>query len=59
MDGYFISIFGSDEMKKHLIIVSIILLILISIMAVASAEDKDDDKTVQPKVEKVGESSLK
>ncbi|MDR4994412.1 hypothetical protein RGT17_04080 [Bacillus altitudinis] len=41
-------------MKKHLIIVSIILLILISIMAVASAEDKDGDKTVQPKVEKVG-----
>lgn len=41
-------------MKKHLIVVSIILLILISIMAVASAEDKDGDKTVQPKVEKVG-----
>ncbi|PRS32123.1 hypothetical protein C6X96_12775 [Bacillus pumilus] len=41
-------------MKKHLIIVSIILLILISIMAVASAEDKEGDKTVQPKVEKVG-----
>ncbi|MCY7569302.1 CD3337/EF1877 family mobilome membrane protein [Bacillus safensis] len=41
-------------MKKHLIIVSIILLILISIMTVANAEDKDGDKTVQPKVEKVG-----
>ncbi|MGG0001064.1 hypothetical protein ABEW02_01900 [Bacillus safensis] len=41
-------------MKRHLIIVSIILLILISIMAVASAEDRDGDKTVQPKVEKVG-----
>ncbi|MDI4571483.1 CD3337/EF1877 family mobilome membrane protein [Bacillus altitudinis] len=41
-------------MKKHLIIVSIILLILISIMAVASAKDKEGDKTVQPKVEKVG-----
>ncbi|MEH7798503.1 hypothetical protein CUU65_12705 [Bacillus safensis] len=41
-------------MKKHLIIFSIILLILVSIMAVASAEDKDGDKTVRPKVEKVG-----
>ncbi|MED1423128.1 CD3337/EF1877 family mobilome membrane protein [Bacillus altitudinis] len=53
--GFFVCRSGAIQIKrKMLLIFSIVVILLTSVFSFALADDKEGDKTVKPKVEKVG-----
>ncbi|KIL13601.1 Formate--tetrahydrofolate ligase [Bacillus pumilus] len=53
--GFFVYRSGAIQIKRKIILVfSIVVILLTSVFSFALADDKEGDKTVKPKVEKVG-----
>lgn len=53
--GFFLCRSGAIQIKRKIILVfSIVVILLTSVFSFALADDKEGDKTVKPKVEKVG-----
>lgn len=53
--GFFCLQIGAVQIKRKIILVfSIVVILLTSVFSFALADDKEGDKTVKPKVEKVG-----
>ncbi|MCY7565015.1 hypothetical protein ABEX69_11610 [Bacillus safensis] len=53
--GFFVCRSGAIQIKRKIILIfSIVVILLTSVFSFALADDKEGDKTVKPKVEKVG-----